>query len=59
MVAAADARDAVRGADVVVTATGSRDPIVPGAWLEPGQHVTAVGADDPAKAEPDLQGVTP
>jgi ornithine cyclodeaminase len=49
----ADARNAVSGADVIVTATGSRDPILPGAWLEPGQHVTAIGADDPAKAELD------
>jgi ornithine cyclodeaminase len=49
----ADARSAVGGADVIVTTTGSRDPILPGAWLEPGQHVTAVGADDPAKAELD------
>ena len=50
---AADARGAVRGADVIVTATGSRDPVVSGAWLEPGQHITALGADDPTKAELD------
>ena len=50
---AADARSAVRGADIIVTATASRDPILQGAWLEPGQHVTAVGADDPGKAELD------
>jgi ornithine cyclodeaminase/alanine dehydrogenase-like protein (mu-crystallin family) len=50
---AADARSAVRGADVIVTATSSREAILRGAWLEPGQHVTAVGADDPAKAELD------
>ena len=50
---ARDARGAVRDADIIVTATGSRDPLLSGAWLEPGQHVTAVGADDPAKAELD------
>lgn len=44
---------AVRDADIVVTATGSRQPILDGAWLRPGQHVTAVGADDPTKAELD------
>ncbi|MFG1685319.1 ornithine cyclodeaminase family protein [Nonomuraea sp. NPDC049269] len=45
--------DAVRRADVIVTATGSRRPILEGAWLRPGQHVTAVGADDDTKAELD------
>ncbi|SDZ33929.1 ornithine cyclodeaminase [Amycolatopsis xylanica] len=44
---------AVREADIVVTATGSRQPILHGSWLRPGQHVTAVGADDPGKAELD------
>lgn len=47
------ARLAVRQADVVVTATGSKEPILEGSWLRPGQHVTAVGADDPTKAELD------
>ena len=42
---------AIRKAEVIVTATGARDPILPGAWLSPGQHVTAVGADDPTKCE--------
>lgn len=43
----------VRSVDVLITATGSRDPLVCGEWLRPGQHVTAVGADDPAKCEVD------
>jgi alanine dehydrogenase len=38
------AEAAVRGADLVVTATASRTPVVHGAWIEPGCHVTAVGA---------------
>ena len=46
-------QDAVRAADVIVTATGSKRPIVEGSWLRTGQHVTALGADDPAKAELD------
>ncbi|URN07543.1 ornithine cyclodeaminase family protein [Actinomadura madurae] len=49
----ANAREAVRLADVIVTATSSRRPIVAGSWLRPGQHVTAVGADDATKAELD------
>jgi ornithine cyclodeaminase/alanine dehydrogenase-like protein (mu-crystallin family) len=38
-------------ADVIVTATQAREAIVHGEWLQPGQHLTAVGADDPAKCE--------
>jgi ornithine cyclodeaminase len=48
------AEQAVRQAEVIVTATGSRRPILNGTWLRPGQHVTAVGADDPTKAELDV-----
>jgi ornithine cyclodeaminase/alanine dehydrogenase-like protein (mu-crystallin family) len=42
---------AVRGADIVITTTPSRAPLVEADWLDPGTHVTAVGADDPAKQE--------
>ncbi len=38
---------AVRGADVVVTATNALRPIVQGNWLEPGAHVNAVGSPRP------------
>lgn len=41
---ATSAEDAVRGADVVVTVTSSKTPVVKGAWLKPGCHVNAVGA---------------
>jgi ornithine cyclodeaminase/alanine dehydrogenase-like protein (mu-crystallin family) len=47
------AEQAVRTADAIVTATAARRPILNGSWLRPGQHVTAVGADDPGKAELD------
>ena len=39
--------DAVRGADVVVTATSSLQPILDGDWLKPGAHVNAVGSPRP------------
>jgi alanine dehydrogenase len=45
--AAASAEEAVRGADVVVTATTSPTPVLFGEWLSPGVHVNAVGAPRP------------
>jgi ornithine cyclodeaminase/alanine dehydrogenase-like protein (mu-crystallin family) len=42
--AAASAEEAVRGADVVVTATTSETPVLDGGWLSPGVHINAVGA---------------
>lgn len=45
------ARSAVEGADLVITATPSRAPIVQADWLAPGVHVTAMGADAPEKQE--------
>jgi ornithine cyclodeaminase/alanine dehydrogenase-like protein (mu-crystallin family) len=50
---AMDAESAVRGADVVVTATAARDPILRGAWLKPGAHVNAVGSSRPTWRELD------
>jgi ornithine cyclodeaminase/alanine dehydrogenase-like protein (mu-crystallin family) len=50
---ATDAESAVRGADVIVTATSSHDPVLKGAWLKPGAHVNAVGACLPSWRELD------
>jgi ectoine utilization protein EutC len=47
------AQAAVDGADIVVTTTPSREPVVSAEWFGPGQHITAVGADLPAKQELD------
>jgi len=58
---AMDAESAVRGADVVVTVTSSREPVLKGAWLKPGAHVNAVGACLPSWRELDdaaLRGST-
>jgi ornithine cyclodeaminase len=38
-------------ADVVVTTTPARDPLVVADWLHPGLHITAIGSDAPAKNE--------
>jgi alanine dehydrogenase len=40
-------------ADVVVTVTTSRDPVLRGEWLRPGALVCAVGANDPRQRELD------
>ena len=44
---AMSAEEAVRGADVVVTATNSKTAVLKGSWLKPGCHVNAVGACRP------------
>jgi ornithine cyclodeaminase/alanine dehydrogenase-like protein (mu-crystallin family) len=51
--AAAAAEDAVRGADVVVIAASSHDPILTDAWVAPGTHVVSVGATRPEFREMD------
>lgn len=49
--AAATPEAVCREADVLVTATPARAPLVQPEWLRPGQHVTALGSDSPGKQE--------
>ena len=47
--------DAVRGADVVVTATSAPEPIVRREWLAEGAHINAVGSSIPTTRELDTE----
>jgi ornithine cyclodeaminase/alanine dehydrogenase-like protein (mu-crystallin family) len=47
------AEDAIRGADVVVTATSAAEPILRREWLAAGAHVNAVGSSIPTTRELD------
>jgi ornithine cyclodeaminase/alanine dehydrogenase-like protein (mu-crystallin family) len=52
------AEEAVRGADVIVTATSSKTPVLHGLWLKPGCHVNVVGASRPDWREMDDEAMT-
>jgi ornithine cyclodeaminase/alanine dehydrogenase-like protein (mu-crystallin family) len=51
--AADSVEDAVRGADLVVTATSSREPVLRREWIAPGTHLNVVGASLAAFREVD------
>jgi alanine dehydrogenase len=46
VVAYDDMRSVVAGSDIVASTTTSLEPVFPGEWLEPGQHVTSVRATE-------------
>ena len=46
-------KEAVEGADIVVTATPSRQPLVMNDMVSPGMHFNCIGADAPGKEELD------
>jgi ornithine cyclodeaminase/alanine dehydrogenase-like protein (mu-crystallin family) len=54
---ATSAEDAVSGVDIVITATRSSQPVLLGAWLAPGVHVNAMGANMAEKRELDSEAV--
>ena len=53
MQAAADTEQAVRRADVILTATQSRSALIRREWIKPGTHLSCVGADMSGKQEID------
>ena len=45
------AEEAIRGADIIVTATYAKDPVLEDAWVAPGAHVNAIGSNNPLRRE--------
>src|SRR5579864_3875597 len=50
-------QEAVQGADIVITATSATKVVLEGAWLAPGMHINAMGANWPQKRELDAAAV--
>ncbi len=50
---AGSAREAVDGADIIVTATASPTPVLEGSWVSAGAHICAVGSARPNMRELD------
>jgi alanine dehydrogenase len=49
-----DAEEAARNADILVTVTPSRSPLLAAAWVRAGTHISAMGADNVGKQELDV-----
>lgn len=49
-----NARQAVEVADILITATSSREPVVHGEWIKPGCHINAIGSNWAQRRELDL-----
>jgi ornithine cyclodeaminase len=50
---AASPAEVAEACRLIVTTTPAREPVLPGAAVRPGTHITAVGADTPGKQELD------
>lgn len=57
LTACRSAEEAVRGADIIVTATSATAPVLHGAWIADGAHINAVGAPRPDWRELDSDAV--
>jgi len=57
VVAVASCEEAVRDADIVITSTTSKNPVVEGRWLKPGTHINAIGVNLPFRRELDAEAV--
>jgi len=48
-------KNSVQDADIVITATPSRKPLVSAKWINEGTHINCIGADAPGKQELDTE----
>lgn len=55
--AEANAEETARQSEILVTATTSKEPVLKGAWLRPGMHINAIGANFPEKRELDAEAI--
>ncbi len=55
---ASDLEAAVRAADIVTSATMSTEPLLRGAWFQPGQHIDLIGAYRPDMREADDEALS-
>ena len=54
---AASGEEAVKGAEIIITATSALKVVLEGAWLAPGMHINAMGANWAQKRELDAAAV--
>lgn len=47
----ASAPDALRGADIVATATSAKDPVLESGWIAAGTHINAMGSNQAQRRE--------
>jgi len=57
VVVAKDPREAVSRADIIVTATTSKEPVVKGGWLADGTHINGIGSHYPTTREVDTPAI--
>ncbi len=47
--------EAAKGRDIVITATGAREPVLFGEWVSAGQHINLIGSNFLGKTETDVE----
>jgi len=49
--------EAAQGRSIVITATGAREPVLKGEWIDPGTHLNVVGSNFLSKSEVDVETI--